>query len=286
MKKRESIKRNAFTLVELLVVIAIIGVLVGLTLPAVQMARASARQSECMNNIRQVSLAVIGYQTNNGTFPYYQGNPGCWVIPLLPALGEESLGNSWLEGNTPTKAIPTLFCPSHPRKRNLAAPLSYAANCGFDGYSTSKKIPMADVGAFSKGPATATRMESLRNSVDRIASLDGTSYTILFGENTQSTQWNSTSLYEYGILWGGGVTTAYGQDHKSTSSNAAHARPASYHPGQGAHLAFADAHVVYAAGVDATVYKQLMSPSDKQGASISGTSAMNNFTDFGAILGR
>ncbi|MFN9986685.1 MAG: DUF1559 domain-containing protein, partial [Pirellula sp.] len=61
--KHNSQARAAFTLVELLVVIAIIGILVGLLLPAVQAAREAARRMSCTNNMRQVMLAALNYES-------------------------------------------------------------------------------------------------------------------------------------------------------------------------------------------------------------------------------
>jgi prepilin-type N-terminal cleavage/methylation domain-containing protein len=63
--------RAAFTLVELLVVIAIIGTLVALLIPAVQSARATARQTQCMNNLKQLGMAMINYETSKQKLPGY-----------------------------------------------------------------------------------------------------------------------------------------------------------------------------------------------------------------------
>jgi prepilin-type N-terminal cleavage/methylation domain-containing protein/prepilin-type processing-associated H-X9-DG protein len=73
----------AFTLVELLVVIAIIGILIALLLPAVQAAREASRRSSCKNNLKQIGLAVLNYESARKVFP--PGRSGCFHVSSFPS---------------------------------------------------------------------------------------------------------------------------------------------------------------------------------------------------------
>jgi prepilin-type N-terminal cleavage/methylation domain-containing protein len=86
---------RAFTLVELLVVIAIIGILIALLLPAVQAARESARRSQCLNNCRQIGLAIHNYYDARHKLPTSRIFDGSltWAGLILPYMEEVALGD-------------------------------------------------------------------------------------------------------------------------------------------------------------------------------------------------
>ncbi|MDR3637806.1 MAG: DUF1559 domain-containing protein [Isosphaeraceae bacterium] len=144
-QKRHS-QRSGFTLIELLVVIAIIGVLVSLTLPAVQASREASRRAQCLNNLKQQGLALHSYLTASDAFPIgyvvWANSPSgvapgwAWATAILPQIEEATIYSSFninialdLAGNATSRTalLSVHVCPSD---RNTGAFVTTSALAG------------------------------------------------------------------------------------------------------------------------------------------------------------
>ncbi len=160
LKESCSMRRRGFTLIELLVVIAIIAVLIALLLPAVQAAREAARRTQCVNNLKQLGIAMHNYHDTMGSFPIGRqgihrptgstGYPGdttgtnhrrTWAFSILPYIEQGVVANtvnfslaysvaSHANDTALTTEIAGFLCPSDPNSGvvNAAAYKFHLAN--------------------------------------------------------------------------------------------------------------------------------------------------------------
>jgi prepilin-type N-terminal cleavage/methylation domain-containing protein len=210
-------RRRGFTLIELLVVIAIIAVLIALLLPAVQAARAAARRSQCINNLKQLGLGMQNYHDINGGFPigrmglgytYTNGtatnNRRTWALSITQTIEQQPLFNATnfslgfnLAQNTTVcwASIAVFHCPSDPntssQERASRVEGNYVVNWGNTHYGQDQAPTNASgtgwPNPMTNGPYGDTvpfgQAPFAGNLSKNISSItDGTSNTLLMAE--------------------------------------------------------------------------------------------------------
>ena len=206
-------KRRGFTLIELLVVIAIIGVLIALLLPAVQAAREAARRASCVNNMKQIGLALHNYHDLQGSFPMGSGQCQYWPVfsylskqglsihsAILPQLEQQAVYNAinfsfgiedgstnmpWpIQATAATTQLNVFICPSDVYAGDFVkGSNSYFGSIGTTTYFVNPNTTTwPNVGVMAGLPSTGL---FTYGAVYRIADVtDGTSNTIAFCEST------------------------------------------------------------------------------------------------------
>ena len=274
MAKQE---RRGFTLVELLVVITIISMLIALLLPAVQSAREAARRTTCINNQKNVALALIAKESSQGRFPGYANTitlangetaPMSWVVSILPNLERNDIYTAILAaqlGST-TPKLDVLACLNDLDASTAPGPgFSYVVNCGRP--DSDRSVGPRDSkwnGIFHNrtlsNPTTVTR--------GYISDHDGTSTTLLTTENLGASVWTTPIEIRNGCLWDPSFASAShprpindkNRASLDTASSPIDARPLSLHP-TGAVASFCDGRAIFLSSeVDYGVYNLLLTP--------------------------
>ncbi len=182
--KRSIHVRSGFSLVELLAVIAIISILIGLTLPAVQSVRESARRTECSNNLRQHGLALHNFHSSNHHYPFgAEFETGhSWATNVLPFIELTDLQSKirfdvpWdHEDNLPNTLIslPIFECPSS--IKDYVGKTDY---CGISGSSSSGR----NVDGSGQNGVLIVAGKPSQTPISNSAITDGLSHTIMVAE--------------------------------------------------------------------------------------------------------
>jgi prepilin-type N-terminal cleavage/methylation domain-containing protein len=146
LKPRTTENRAGFTLIELLVVISIIAVLMSLILPAVQSAREAGRRTQCLNNIRNITLALHNSASARaGGLPYLDDGGYNWPVSLLRYLDQASIAD--FAAINPAAAtynninLAVLTCPNDLNNFQKPNGLSYALNAGWGNFPVVNTQP-------------------------------------------------------------------------------------------------------------------------------------------------
>ena len=281
--------RRGFTLIELLVVIAIIAVLIALLLPAVQQAREAARRSQCINNLKQLGLALHTYHDSMNVFPPgwigvqggnsdMEGPSGfAWGSHILPYIDQAPLYNRLNFNVSCTDAsnaiarqtvLASFRCPTDPSPNiwslgeegnpsNILATLPSAnyvgsfGTLGFEDICASPPFPGAQ--CVSNGMFFHNSSTRMRDAVD------GTSNTVFLGEHRSNAalRWNSTWV---GVIPAGEEAIARilaVSDHTPNHPSLHIDDFSSWHTG-GVHFLFGDGRVRFITqNIDTNVFKAI-----------------------------
>ena len=199
-------RRAGFTLIELLVVIAIIAVLIALLLPAVQAAREAARRLQCVNNLKQIGLALHNYHDANSSFPMGAG-PGntvsgiqsakqgdSYLAAMLPQLDQAPLFNavnfnfgcnadalgSKVNATIIVTNVSTFMCPSDPLAGNI--PTGPGTNNYYASVGTTTNLNNANVSIPSLANVPTSGLFAFQSVTTISACIDGTSNTVAASE--------------------------------------------------------------------------------------------------------
>jgi prepilin-type N-terminal cleavage/methylation domain-containing protein len=233
-----SSRQDGFTLVELLVVIAIIGILVGMLLPAVQSVRGAARRAVCQNNLRQIGLGILNYESARNHYP-----PGSrplaahsWCTLILPHVEQKNLFDS-IDLSVPWNApqnldqcqtdIVTFVCPS--------SQLAFDGKMDYGGIigSILSDLPLGSGPREAWGSGVLIRLSPEQPRPIRVIR-DGASNTLIVGESVDREP-------DSGGIWADGLNV-FSHDNGPINGVPTDAELRSWHP-SGAHGVFADGSV-------------------------------------------